>query len=148
MRAYILAAMTFMQVLLDYGFNSFGTKAIAECSSDRARIGFETSRIVLLRGALVVVGAVLLAAVTPFVTIMAENPAYVAIAYAVFASRRPFPISYSRDWRTWVSLPSALWFRRRWRPSSRSCWFETPRICSGSRARRSRFLYRLCLVLG
>lgn len=90
-RAYILAAMTFMQVLLDYGFNSFGTKAIAECSSDRARIGFETSRIVLLRGALVVVGAVLLAAVTPFVTIMAENPAYVAIAYAGICFKATLP---------------------------------------------------------
>lgn len=90
-RAYVLAAMTFMQVLLDYGFTSFGTKAIAECSPNKERVAIETSRIVFLRGALVVVGAVILAAMTPLIPIMAENSAYVAIAYVGICLKATMP---------------------------------------------------------
>ena len=80
-RAYILAAMTFMQVFLDYGFNSYGTKVVAESINDEGLIHRVTSSIALLRIMLAVVGAIALLPVTSSIPIMGANPCYVAIAY-------------------------------------------------------------------
>lgn len=80
-RAYILAAMTFAQVFLDYGFTSYGTKAVAENSDNRERIQSETSCILYLRLLLCLVGGAAVALATAAVPIMAANPLYVLIAY-------------------------------------------------------------------
>ncbi len=81
-RAYVIAAMTFMQAFLNYGFESYGIKAIAESVHDAVRTNRVTSCIVYLRLALCAGGAAVMAVVTPLVPILAANPAYVAIAYA------------------------------------------------------------------
>ena len=90
-RAYILAAMTFAQVFLDYGFNSYGTRQIARRQDDLAAVGEETSAIALLRIVLCFVGALAVTAVTPFIPIMAQNPAYVAIAYVCVCFKAMLP---------------------------------------------------------
>lgn len=81
-RAYILAAMTFMQVFLSFGFNPYGTKEIAEHQNDLQHIRVETSAIAMLRVALCAVGGVSILLIVPHVPIMAEHPVYVAIAYS------------------------------------------------------------------
>ena len=90
-RAYILAAMTFAQVFLDYGFNSYGTRQIARKQDDVGALGKETSAIALLRAALCVVGAIVVAVVGAFIPIMAQNPAYVAIAYVCVCFKAMLP---------------------------------------------------------
>lgn len=90
-RAYILAAMTFAQVFLDYGFNSYGTRQIARNQGDLAVIREETYAIALLRLALCAAGALIVAAVTPFIPLMAANPVYVAIAYACVCFKAMLP---------------------------------------------------------
>lgn len=90
-RAYILAAMIFMQVFLDYGFTSYGTREIARHQDDEKVIGEETSAIALLRLGLCAAGAVIVAAVTPLIPIMAANPLYVAIAYVCVSLKAMLP---------------------------------------------------------
>ena len=90
-RAYILAAMTFAQVFLDYGFNSYGTRQIAQSKGDYAIMGEETSAIALLRCCLCIACALVVALVTPFVPIMAANPVYVAIAYTCICFKAMLP---------------------------------------------------------
>lgn len=80
-RAYILAAMTFMQVFLDYGFTSYGTLAVAKNTHDIKKIQKETSCIVFLRILLSIIGAFALVFITPLIPIMAQNPLYVVLAY-------------------------------------------------------------------
>lgn len=79
-RAYVMAAMTFMLMFLEFGFTNYGTKTIAEASSlEDERT--ETSAITYCRMALCGVGAIALVPITVSLPIMAANPLYVAIAY-------------------------------------------------------------------
>lgn len=90
-RAYVLAAMSFMQVFLDYGFNSYGAKVVAENRESRYRIRIETTCISLLRAQLCIVGAVMLAAIVPLISIVAENWVYVVIAYVGVCFKATMP---------------------------------------------------------
>ena len=90
-RAYILAAMTFAQVFLDYGFNAYGTRQIARNQDNLDAIRNETYAIALLRVVLCLVGALLVAAVTPFIPLMAANPVYVVIAYTCVCFKAMLP---------------------------------------------------------
>ena len=79
-RAYVMAAMTFMLMFLEFGFTLYGTKAIAEAASlDDERS--ETSAITYCRLALCAVGAIALVPITLALPIMGANPLYVATAY-------------------------------------------------------------------
>lgn len=79
-RAYVMAAMTFMLMFLEFGFTNYGTKTIAEAASlDGERS--ETSAITYCRLALCAIGAVALVPITLALPIMAANPLYVAIAF-------------------------------------------------------------------
>lgn len=80
-RAYILAAMTFAQVLLDYGFTAYGTKAIAENSGNKALIQSTMSCIAYLRLLLCIAGGATVALAATAIPILAANPLYVLIAY-------------------------------------------------------------------
>ena len=90
-RAYILAAMTFMQVFLDYGFNSYGIRAVAKAVDDPGKIRVEMSAIMASRLCLCVVGAVVLVPITMCIPIMAQYPAYVAIAYVCVCFKATLP---------------------------------------------------------
>mgnify|MGYP002510302069 CR=1 FL=1 len=79
-RAYVMAAMTFMLMFLEFGFTNYGTKTIAEAASlDDERS--ETSAITYCRLMLCGVGAIALVPITLMLPIMAANPIYVAIAF-------------------------------------------------------------------
>lgn len=80
-RAYVLAAMMFVQVFLDYGFHFRGTQTIAINRGDINVIRKELTSIVILRLVLAFVVFVVLAAVIPFVPILADNPEYVMLAF-------------------------------------------------------------------
>ena len=90
-RAYVLAAMTFVQVFLDYGFTSYGTRQIANNQGDADVISEETSAIALLRIVLCAVCGVIVAAIVPFVPILAANPLYVVIAYICACFKATLP---------------------------------------------------------
>lgn len=90
-RAYILAAMTFVQVFLDYGFNAYGTKAIALASGDMNIKAEETSSIVILRTGMAVLGVPILASITLLIPIMRANPVFVAIAYLTVCFKAMLP---------------------------------------------------------
>lgn len=79
-RAYIMAAMTFMLMFLEYGFTNYGTKAIAEAKSLMEE-RLETSAITIQRVLLAIAGFVVLIPITLSLPIMAENVAYVVVAY-------------------------------------------------------------------
>lgn len=79
-RAYVMAAMTFMLMFLEFGFTNYGTKSIAEARSvDEERA--ETSAITYARIGLSGVGAVALVPITVALPILAANPLYVVFAY-------------------------------------------------------------------
>lgn len=90
-RAYILAAMTFAQVLLDYGFNNYGTRQIARHQGNMEVVRAETYTIVVLRLLLCVFGAFAVAVIIPFIPLMAANPMYVAIAYLCVCFKATLP---------------------------------------------------------
>lgn len=79
-RAYILAAMTFVQVFLLFGFNSYGTKEVATRDSDTF-LRELTSSIMLVRVGLCIVAAVAVELLIFFIPIMASNSIYVWFAF-------------------------------------------------------------------
>ena len=90
-RAYVVAAMTFMLVFLNFGFHSYGTRAIAEANGDKAAERTMTSAISILRVALCAAGAIIMAIIVPFVPLLAANPLYVVIAYVETCLRALIP---------------------------------------------------------
>lgn len=90
-RAYVLAAMSFMLVFLDFGFNSYGIKAIADAHDDLEQECIESSAITYLRLLFCIVGAVALVPITLFIPIMAANPLYVAISYLTVCAKALLP---------------------------------------------------------
>lgn len=93
-RAYVLAAMSFMLVFLDFGFNSYGIKAVADAHNDLDQERIEASAITYLRLMFCVVGAVVLVPITLCIPIMAANPLYVAIAYLTVCAKALLPDFY------------------------------------------------------
>jgi len=79
-RAYVLAAMTFMLMFLEFGFTNYGTKSIAEAGSLEDERD-ETSAICYSRLILCGLGAIALVPITLALPLMAANPIYVAIAF-------------------------------------------------------------------
>ena len=79
-RAYVMAAMTFMLMFLEFGFTNYGTKSIAEAASLEEERE-ETSAITYCRVMLCGVGAIALVPITLALPIMAANPLYVAVAF-------------------------------------------------------------------
>ena len=79
-RAYVLAAMTFMLMFLEFGFTNYGTKSIAEATSLEDERD-ETSAICDSRFILCGLGAIALVPITLALPLMAANPIYVAIAF-------------------------------------------------------------------
>ena len=90
-RAYILAAMTFMQVFLDYGFTSYGTRAVALAINDKTAIRSEMTAIMIARFGLCIGGAIVLVPITLCIPILASNPVYVAISYICVCFKAALP---------------------------------------------------------
>ena len=80
-RAYLLAVMGFIMVLLDYGFTTYGTKVIADAKGDHSVENPFVASIMALRVGLSVIVIPLVVVLTFAIPIMAANPVYVAIAY-------------------------------------------------------------------
>ena len=93
-RSYVLAAMSFMQVFLDFGFNSYGIKAVANANGDLEQERIESSAITYLRLLFCVVGAVALVPITILIPIMSENAPYVAISYLTVCAKALLPDFY------------------------------------------------------
>lgn len=80
-RAYVVAAMTFMLVFLDFGTLTFGTTVIAKNEDDAASQSADTSAILVVRILLCIVGAIALAPIIHFIPLLAAYPLYTYIAY-------------------------------------------------------------------
>lgn len=93
-RSYILAAMGFVMVFLDYGFASYGIRAIAEVSGNGDAERLESSAITYARLFFCGIGAFAVAIITAFIPIMAANPLYVAISYLTVCAKTLLPDFY------------------------------------------------------
>lgn len=80
-RAYVLAAMMFLQTIINYGFNTYGTRVIALASAEGKSLDTPTSAIIYLRLMLSVVGFVVLCITVPLIPILSQNPIYALIAF-------------------------------------------------------------------
>lgn len=90
-RAYVLAAMSFMFIFLNFGFIPYGTRAIVATTGDPNQTRLETSTITYLRIAFAIVGGLALVPLTMAIPLLAQNPAYVAIAYLGTVMRAQLP---------------------------------------------------------
>lgn len=81
-RAYMLAVMGFIMVVLDYGFTTYGTKVIADAEGDTSIENPFTTAIMEMRVILCVLMVPVVIALTLGIPIMSQNPVYVALAYA------------------------------------------------------------------
>ncbi len=80
-RAYVLAAMAFLQTIINYGFNTYGTRVIALASAEGKSLDTPTSAIIYLRFMLCFVGLAILCISIPLIPILAQNPIYALIAF-------------------------------------------------------------------
>lgn len=80
-RAYVLAAMTIMQVFLDFGFTAYGSKLIAEAKDNIDLVRTATSSIMYSKFVLCLLGSIVLFPVCLFIPILSSNIIYVYIAY-------------------------------------------------------------------
>lgn len=80
-RAYVYAAMAFMQTIINYGFNTYGTRVIALAAAENKSLDTPTSAIVFLRLILCSVGVGILCISIPLIPILTQNPLYAVIAF-------------------------------------------------------------------
>lgn len=80
-RAYVVAAMVFFQVFLDYGFLPYGTREIAICRKSSGSIGRQMSVISISKILLCGVAIPLLVGVVLLIPLLRENTLYVILAY-------------------------------------------------------------------
>lgn len=80
-RAYVFAAMAFLQTIINYGFNTYGTRVIALAAAEGKSLNTPTSAIIFLRLLLCLVGVGILAISIPLIPILTQNPIYAAIAF-------------------------------------------------------------------
>lgn len=73
--------MALIQVFLDYGFLTYGTKRIAENRDDITNIGLVSSAITFLRLLLCLVMGLVVVVLAEEIPLLSENKIYVAIAY-------------------------------------------------------------------
>lgn len=90
-RAYVLALMSMMLMLLEYGFNAYGTKVIAEQRESRAEVQIIMTVITLLRLCLCMLGFIILLVVSHEIILLRDNLAYVLIAYLGTAFKALLP---------------------------------------------------------
>ncbi len=80
-RAYVYAAMAFLQTVINYGFNTYGTRVIALASAEGKSLDAPTSAIIFLRLMLCLAGSAILCIAIPLIPILAQNPTYAVIAF-------------------------------------------------------------------
>lgn len=90
-RAYVLATMSMVQVFLDYGFLSYGTKLVAEKRSDTRSVENASSAITYLRVVLCLCGIPIVVALCVSIPILADNGACVALAYVAVCCKATLP---------------------------------------------------------
>ncbi len=90
-RAYVLSAMTFFQVVVDYGFTYRGTREVAIHSEDRLAVRVETTSIVVLRVLMSIVGLCALVVLAWFIPLLWRNLLYVVIAYIGVVGKAMLP---------------------------------------------------------
>lgn len=80
-RAFSISVMLIVETLVNYGFGAYGTKVVAEHSNDGETIGRLMTSILALRLGLSAVGCAIVVGMSLFIPIMADNFAYMVIAY-------------------------------------------------------------------
>ena len=87
MVAYIKAVMSYMQIIVDFGFLLSGTKDIVLAGNDRNLINKEVSEILFARILLGLLAFIVLCCTIPFIQIVRDNIGYTFLSYTViFAS--------------------------------------------------------------
>lgn len=90
-RAYVVAAMVFFQVFLDYGFLSYGTREIAIRREDGENLRRQLSAITAAKGLLCVIAVPALLAAISFIPLLRENALYAILAYLGVCSKALLP---------------------------------------------------------
>lgn len=80
-RVYVVSAMTIAQVVLDYGFTTYGTRIVALNRTKKERVGALCYVIVTLRIGLSLLTYLSILAISGFIPMLADNFVYVLIAF-------------------------------------------------------------------
>lgn len=79
--AYVKAAMTYMQIIIDFGFLLSGTKDVVLAGNDQNKINKEVSEVFFAKIALGIIALFCLFCITPFIRILRENLFYTFLSY-------------------------------------------------------------------
>ena len=93
-RVYVLSVMNFLQVFLDFGFNSYGIRAIAaaqeeeNCEEHEGRV---TSSIMSLRILFCLIGAAVLAVLIQLIPLLRNNQLFTWLSYLTICAKATIP---------------------------------------------------------
>ena len=90
-RVYVLSVMNFLQAFLDFGFNSYGIRAIAEARGNKEAEEQEMSAIELLRVVFCLIGAVALVLLIQIIPMLKANQLYCWLAYLTICAKATIP---------------------------------------------------------
>lgn len=80
-RAYAASVMAIVTTLVDYGYNTYGTREVARYRDDVTYLRKLASTIFFQRVLLALIGGIIVVAVTSSIPLMAQNPEYMLITY-------------------------------------------------------------------
>lgn len=81
--AYVKAVMSYMQIIVDFGFLLSATKKIVEVKEDKDKLGIIVGNNILAKIMLAAAAGIVLLVITRFVTILKENFLYTYLSFAV-----------------------------------------------------------------
>lgn len=90
-RAYVVAVMSLLQVLLDYGFNYYGTQVVASSRDDSTVVNELATSITLLRVAMCFIGFAILQIVVFNVDLLKQNLLFAELSYFTICLRAMLP---------------------------------------------------------
>lgn len=79
--AYVKSVMSYMQLIVDFGFMFSGTKEIIECKNDKEKIGNISGKLLLARIFLCTASFSVLVILTTFLPILRSNIAYTLLSF-------------------------------------------------------------------
>ena len=77
----MLAAMTIVQVFLDFGYTAYSAKAIADAENNIRIIKLQTTSIMYLRFILCILASLVLFPICQVIPLLNSNIVYVSVAY-------------------------------------------------------------------
>ena len=80
------SVMTYVQLIIDFGFLLSATRAIAQVREDHAEVGRIVGHVMLGKGFLSLAALAILAVVSPFIPLLRQNPVYTLLSFVQAAT--------------------------------------------------------------